>query len=1169
PALSPASVCPGTNVSVSNGVSRLGKSIITYSLPDAGLFGGNTPVNSPVTVSGLSASLNNSTVKINYVKINITHASVGDLRIRLIAPDASVFLLSNQNGGSGDNYTNTVFKTGGTAITSGTAPFTGTYAPQQAFSNFNSINPNGAWNLNVTDMTFSLASGTLVNWEISFIDGNGISYTWTSTPAGINSTSSSITDTPSQNTSYNLVVNGPGGCSSNGSASVAMLAAPQPFASTNAPVCNGFSLALFGDNLASGQSTGNTWSWVGPSFASSLKNPTISGATGAATGTYTLNVTNSLGCSSSTTIDVAVNPNPVLTIATQTDVSCNGYNDGSLDFDASSGTPDYLYDLDFGNISLDGIYSGLAPGLHYLDVIDNNGCVASEITATITEPAVLTVSAVNNGPVCSGTTINFNSTPTGGTAGFSYSWTGPNSYTSAIQNPTINAVSTGDAGQYDLQITDAHGCIATNNTSVSVSTAATVTAGVNQTICEGSPVMMAGSFGGSASSATWSTSGSGSFSDPSPTANYTPSAADVLAGSVILTYTTDDPSGPCSAVYSSMALSINAAAIVSAGSSQTICSGSSATMSASLSGGASSATWSTSGTGSFNNNNPNAVYTPSAADVSAGSVSLTYTTDDPSGPCDAVSSSMVLTFATVPTAAVSLSGSPNKCLGQSATVALAFTGTGPWSYTISDGSQTQSGSASGNPANVNITPVTTGTHNYTVTAISDAYCPAGGTASGTATVYVSSAAPSTTAGTPVPAANEACSGSVMLITTNAIGGQNIRYSWNSGTNSSVVLYSTTAGGPFSPGPFQTTSPTVYAQFGALVGGSGYNVCVQGVNGCGSTNNRCTWIRGAVSVPGTITPAANVVACSNDVKNYSCGASGGATVYNWTLSGSAALITNGQGTQNVTVSFPPVFTTGQLCVTASLSCGGSSTSAPRCMTISNNPAVPAAMTGPAKICPGEIGVSYSVPAVTGATGYNWTIPAGTTIASGANTNAITVNFPNSYTGAPPVCVSATSACGTSVARCKAVGSNIPGQPGSVTGPTTNICNSQVQYSISNVAGASGYTWTNPAGTTIASGQGSTTILLNIGSAFTNGQLTVVATSSACTPGAGTARTITIHGAPSTPATISANPSSWCAGSSLNFSVVPVSPLPNYLWTASNGTVDAGQGSNNIDVTWGTG
>jgi hypothetical protein len=140
---------------------------------------------------------------------------------------------------------------------------------------------------------------------------------------------------------------------------------------------------------------------------------------------------------------------------------------------------------------------------------------------------------------------------------------------------------------------------------------------------------------------------------------------------------------------------------------------------------------------------------------------------------------------------------------------------------------------------------------------------------------------------------------------------------------------------------------------------------------------------------------------------------------------------------------------------------------------------------------------------------------------------------------------------------------------MSGPISNICNSTVQYSIANVTGATGYTWTNPAGTTINSGQGTPTILLTAGSTFTTGTLSVTANSNACTPGSGPARTATLVGKPGIPGTITANPLSWCNGGFVNFSIASVSPLPAYNWLAPNGTISAGQGSNNIDVTWGTG
>ena len=117
----------------------------------------------------------------------------------------------------------------------------------------------------------------------------------------------------------------------------------------------------------------------------------------------------------------------------------------------------------------------------------------------------------------------------------------------------------------------------------------------------------------------------------------------------------------------------------------------------------------------------------------------------------------------------------------------------------------------------------------------------------------------------------------------------------------------------------------------------------------------------------------------------------------------------------------------------------------------------------------------------------------------------------------------------------------------------------------VSGASTYTWTNPAGTTITSGQGSTTILLSIGTSFVSGQLTITASSVAC-PGTSVPRTITIYGRPNTPSSITANPTSWCNGGFVNFSAVPGSytPAVTYNWSVTQGTITAGQTTNNIDV-----
>lgn len=56
------------------------------------------------------------------------------------------------------------------------------------------------------------------------------------------------------------------------------------------------------------------------------------------------------------------------------------------------------------------------------------------------------------------------------------------------------------------------------------------------------------------------------------------------------------------------------------------------------------------------------------------------------------------------------------------------------------------------------------------------------------------------------------------------------------------------------------------------------------------------------------------------------------------------------------------------------------------------ASPGTITGSQQVCSGSSGVPYSIAPIAGATGYAWSLPPGAVIATGANTNAITVNFP---------------------------------------------------------------------------------------------------------------------------------------------------------------------------------
>jgi uncharacterized protein (TIGR02145 family) len=117
------------------------------------------------------------------------------LRIYLIAPNNSILNLAHTNGGSGANFTNTVFTDiASSLLTLGTVPFTGNFKPAGNLSvvcsvtpniaNFSEIgagdiNPNGTWMLKVFDQGSNGLSGILNNWTISILGADVSSITVT------------------------------------------------------------------------------------------------------------------------------------------------------------------------------------------------------------------------------------------------------------------------------------------------------------------------------------------------------------------------------------------------------------------------------------------------------------------------------------------------------------------------------------------------------------------------------------------------------------------------------------------------------------------------------------------------------------------------------------------------------------------------------------------------------------------------------------------------------------------------------------------------------------------------------------------------------------------------------------------------------------------------------
>jgi len=123
----------------------------------------NQTTDIPITVTGTGP-----VGKIR-ASVRLNHTFDGDLVLRLVAPDGSSVILSNNRGGGGDNFgsgandcsgTPTTFDDGAaTAISAGTAPFSGSFRPDQPLSGLIGTEMNGVWKLRISD-TANLDTGT-------------------------------------------------------------------------------------------------------------------------------------------------------------------------------------------------------------------------------------------------------------------------------------------------------------------------------------------------------------------------------------------------------------------------------------------------------------------------------------------------------------------------------------------------------------------------------------------------------------------------------------------------------------------------------------------------------------------------------------------------------------------------------------------------------------------------------------------------------------------------------------------------------------------------------------------------------------------------------------------------------------------------------------------------
>jgi len=177
--------------------------------------GGTIPDNSPpvffpITVSSLTGSLTSQFGLIN-VCIRINHNYDSDLIVKIVAPDNTEITLAYENGGSGNNFTNTCFDMSATtSISQGSAPFTGSYRPIGLLGNINNGQAaNGIWQLKVEDNDPG-TTGSLVNWSLTFGANAPVPFVFNVTNLPIvviNTNGQTLVDSPSKIVQFGIINN--------------------------------------------------------------------------------------------------------------------------------------------------------------------------------------------------------------------------------------------------------------------------------------------------------------------------------------------------------------------------------------------------------------------------------------------------------------------------------------------------------------------------------------------------------------------------------------------------------------------------------------------------------------------------------------------------------------------------------------------------------------------------------------------------------------------------------------------------------------------------------------------------------------------------------------------------------------------------------------------------